>query len=331
MLRPTTRPLAPDAHPLLNKGYMVPTPSIGAMYMRILRCVRHGVSGAIIYGHTRWGKTYAIRYCVRLLREELPRSAILHVGMPQNPSRSEGLFFGMLLAAARHDRPDSGSALQRRFRLYNRLAEMVERVSGKSLIVFVDEAQRLEIEHYEWLRDVQDELERRGVRMYTFLIGQPGILNRKTSFRQSIDTSQIVSRFMIEEMRFEGFRSAADLEVPLSAYDESVFPEGSDWTFTRFFFQRAYDAGFRLGGQNELVWDAFSEAHRRARFDFTMELPMEFVARAVEFALGENMLHDAPDFALSPALWARAVDESDYIAALEDLRIVFVDDVPGGS
>lgn len=58
---------------------------------------------------------------------------------------------------------------------------------------------------------------------------------------------------------------------------------------------------------------------------------MEFVARAVEFALGENMLHDAPDFALSPALWARAVDELDYIAALEDLRIVFVDDVPGGS
>lgn len=309
---------------------MVPTPSIGAMYMRILRCVRRGVPGAIIYGHTRWGKTYAIRYCVRLLREELPRTAILHLGMPQNPSRSESLFFGMLLAAARHDRPDSGSALQRRFRLYNRLAEMMERASGKSLIVFVDEAQRLELEHYEWLRDVQDEMERRGVRMFTFLVGQPGILNRKTSFRQSIDTSQIVSRFMIEEMRFEGFRSAADLEVSLSAYDESVFPDGSDRTFTRFFLQRAYDAGFRLGRQNELVWDAFSQVHRQARFDFTMEIPMEFVARAVEIALGENMKDDASGFVLSPPSWAQAVEESDYIAALEDLRIVFVDDMPPG-
>ncbi|WP_208648182.1 ATP-binding protein [Paraburkholderia caledonica] len=225
---------------------------------------------------------------------------------------------------------DSGSALQRRFRLYNRLAEMVERASGKSLIVFVDEAQRLELEHYEWLRDVQDEMERRGVRMYTFLVGQPGILNRKTSFRQSIDTSQIVSRFMIEEMRFEGFRSAADLEVSLSAYDESVFPDGSDWTFTRFFLQRAYDAGFRLGRQNELLWDAFSQVHRQARFDFTMEIPMEFVARAVEIALGENMKDDASGFVVSPALWALAVEESDYITALEDLRIVFVDDMPLG-
>jgi len=112
---------------------MVPTPSIGSMYMRILRCIRRGVSGALIYGHTRWGKTYAIRYCVRLLRDELPRTAIFHLGMPQNPSRSESLFFGMLLAAARHERPDSGTALQRRFRLYNRLAEIVERASGKSL------------------------------------------------------------------------------------------------------------------------------------------------------------------------------------------------------
>ncbi|MCX4159287.1 MULTISPECIES: hypothetical protein [Paraburkholderia] len=105
LLRSTTRPLAPDARPLLNKGYMVPTPSIGAMYTRILRRVRRGVSGAIIYGHMRWGKTYAIRYCVRLLREELPRTAILHLGMPQNPSHSESHFFGMLLAATKHDRP----------------------------------------------------------------------------------------------------------------------------------------------------------------------------------------------------------------------------------
>jgi hypothetical protein len=30
-------------------------------------------------------------------------------------------------------------------------------------------------------------------------------------------------------------------------------------------------------------------------------------------------------------LWALAVEESDYVAALEDLRIVFIDDMPAGS
>lgn len=324
------RSVDPSAHPLANKTYMVPTPAIAAMYSRVRQCIRRGVAGAVIYGHTRWGKTYAIRYCVRLLHLELPRLAILTIGMPRNPSRSEALFFGMLLEAARHERPDSGTALQRRLRLYHKLTELVERAAGNKLIVFVDEAQRLELEHYEWLRDVQDELERRGMRMFTFLVGQPGILNRKSSFRQSVDTSQIVSRFMVDELRFDGFRAADDLRMSLGAYDTSTFPDGSEWPYTRFFLQRAFDTGFRLGKQHQALWDAFDAAHRRARFDFTMEVPMEYVARTVEIALVENMNHDVSGFALSPALWAQAVEESDYVAALEDLRIVFVDDVSAG-
>ncbi|WP_208459252.1 hypothetical protein [Paraburkholderia phenoliruptrix] len=51
------------------------------------------------------------------------------------------------------------------------------------------------------------------------------------------------------------------------------------------------------------------------------------MARTVEIALNDNMNHDASDFALSPASWAQAVAESNYVAALEDLRIIFVDDV----
>jgi thymidine kinase len=111
----------------------------------------------------------------------------------------------------------------------------VARVSGNTLVIFVDEAQRLELEHYEWLRDVQDELGRRGIRMFAFLVGQPGILNRRSAFRQNVDTSQIVARFMIDEMRFAGMQQAADLKMSLAAYDSSIFPEGSDWTYTRFF------------------------------------------------------------------------------------------------
>lgn len=57
---------------------------------------------------------------------------------------------------------------------------------------------------------------------------------------------------------------------------------------------------------------------------------MEYVARTIEIALVENMNRDAMDFGLSPALWAQAVDESNYVAALEDLRIVFIDDVSAG-
>lgn len=320
------RPVDPSEHPLRNQTYIVPTPAIAEMYALVRQCVRRGIAGAVIYGHTRWGKTYAIRYCARLLQHEMRRIVVLSMGMPQNPSRSEALFFGMLLEATRHERADRGSAFQRRLRLYHRLAEMVERASGNMLVVFVDEAQRFELEHYEWLRDVQDELSRRGIRMCTLLVGQPGILNRKSSFKQNVDTSQVVARFMVEEMRFAGLRGAEDLKMPLGAYDSSVFPEGTGWTYTRFFLQRAFDYGFRLGKEHERLWGAFDSAHQYARFDFPMEIPMEYLTRAIEIALTDNMEHDQPGFALSVACWRQAVEESNFVAALEELRIVSVDE-----
>lgn len=326
MLDTLKRPVDLMDHPLSSQSYIVPTPAIATMYARVRHCLRRGVTGALIYGHTRWGKTYAVRYCVRLLRHELPRVVVLTFGMPQNPSRSEALFFGMLLEAARHARPDSGTALQRRLRLYHKLGELVARASGNTLVVFVDEAQRLELEHYEWLRDVQDELGRRGIRMFVFLVGQPGLLNRRSAFTQNVDTSQIVSRFMIDEMRFAGLSASSDLKMSLAAYDTSIFPEDSGWTYTRFFLPRAFDDGFRLGAQQQILWDAFEAAHRLARFDFPMELPMEFLARSVEIALTGNMDHDGPRFALSRACWDEAVSESNFVAALEALRIIFVDD-----
>ncbi|WP_429560104.1 ATP-binding protein [Paraburkholderia youngii] len=295
------------------------------MYGGVRQCLRRGVRGAIIYGHTRWGKTYGIRYCSRLLKQDLPRVVVLTVSSPRNPPRSEGGFFGVLLESAQHARPDTGSGFRLRRRLYNRYSELVANASGNTLVLFVDEAQRLEILHYEWLRDVQDKLGERGIRMFVFLVGQPGILNSRSAFCSDVDTSQIVSRFMVDVMPFSGLRAAADLKMPLDAYDRSAFPEDSDWTYTRFFLPRAFDAGFRLGDQMQVVWNTFEAVHRLGRFDFPLEIPMEYLARSVELALSTNMEHDGSCFALSGACWEQAIAESNFVAALQALRIIFVD------
>ncbi len=115
--------------------------------------------------------------------------------------------------------------------------------------------------------------------------------------------------------------------MSLGAYDTSVFPDGSDWSYARFLVQRVFDTGFRLGRQQQMLWGAFDSVHRCAQFDFTMKIPMEYLARTVEIALTNNMAHDGAGFVLSPACWAQAAEEeSNFVAALEELRIIFVDD-----
>jgi hypothetical protein len=60
-------------------------------------------------------------------------------------------------------------------------------------------------------------------------------------------------------------------------------------------------------------------------------IPLEYLTRTVEIALTDNTQHDDAGFALSAACWSQAVEESNFVAALEELRIIFVDETAYGS
>jgi hypothetical protein len=137
---------------------------------------------------------------------------------------------------------------KKRAKLNDKIVELVERSGYNWFVMFADEAQRLDVIEYEWLRDVHDELERRGVRMTTLLVGQPDLLNQKSAFRLSRQT-HIVSRFMIDELQFHGLVTADDAATCLAGYDQTYYPERSDWSYTRYFLPAAYSTGFRLVNQ----------------------------------------------------------------------------------
>lgn len=193
--------------------------------------------------------------------------------------------------------------------------------SGKDWIVFfADEAQKLQVIEYEWLRDLHDGLELKGIRMITILVGQPQLLDQKSALRKSQNT-QIVLRFMVTEMRFGGLTSPEDLATCLAAYDESCYPAGSAWPFSRFFYPQAYAAGLRLEAQAVPLWRAFERAHRSAGLANHIEIPMAYFSRAVEHALSEHSKADNTEFTFSPSIWDEAVLESTYVLACEEIRL----------
>ncbi|ABR91923.1 Uncharacterized conserved protein [Janthinobacterium sp. Marseille] len=319
------RPIALEDHPVVAQKYIVPTPSIDELYVRVKKLIRLRTPGAIIYAHPRFGKTYGVRYVSRMLKEDYPKLVVISFGCQKKKSHSEDAFFANLLDAAGHKDPMSGNITRKRFRLNERIKELVDNSGLNWVVFFADEAQRLDIIEYEWLRDVHDELERRGVRMITLLVGQPQLLNQKSSFRIGKQT-QIVSRFMIDEMRFRGLCSANDLATCLAGFDHAFFPESSKWSYTRYFLPAAFGDGLRLMDQAAMLWRTFQEAHEEARFDYELEIPMQYFARSVEIALLESMDNDSYDFRFSPAIWHAAVAESNFISAQEELRLVMGDE-----
>ncbi len=67
-----TRPVEVDLHPVCNQRYLIPTFSIGETYALVLKVIRRRDSGLVIWGHTRYGKTWAMLYCQQCLTQDFP-------------------------------------------------------------------------------------------------------------------------------------------------------------------------------------------------------------------------------------------------------------------
>lgn len=308
------RPIAKELHPLTNRTYRVATTAIEECWLLVSKCLQYRIPGALIYGESRLGKTYAIEYLRMLIHRERQEIPTFHVQAEHIPNRSEGAFFSSLLRAVRHPEPDIARNPRKRKALHDRLRSVAESQQSSMVVFFCDEAQRYSFHEYEWLRDVHDELAQCGVRLTTFLFGQERLCEKRTRFQESGDT-QIVKRFMVETLRFRGIRSAEDAATCLKSYDEHEYPAGSGWSFTRYYYPHAFEAGLRLELDALLVWNAYVAAHQNAVLAGEVEIPMEYFSRAVEAILLNGLLHDAMDFQLTEQQWIMAVRHCGYVAS----------------
>ncbi|WP_309601212.1 ATP-binding protein, partial [Burkholderia multivorans] len=200
----------------------------------------------------------------------------------------------------------------KRMRLTLRIREAAARAGSGTVLLFCDEAQRYNENEYEWLRDVHDALDRQQIKLFTFLVGQQELLSQKTAM-QIAGKTQIVARLMVEELSFYGIRNVDDVATCLNGYDQTAYPETSDWSFTRFYLPQAFDAGYRLLDDAGELWRAFEAAHHKASLPGRLEIPMESFARAVEIVLKDSELMDAPGYCPEPTLWTHAARQCGYI------------------
>ncbi|KJK22955.1 hypothetical protein UB46_18705 [Burkholderiaceae bacterium 16] len=306
------RPIDPSLHPLVTGNYRIATPAIEAFYELVARCLRYRVMGALTYGPSRIGKTRAIEYVRLLLARNHPKMTSYHAQCEHKPRHAEGPFFANLLEAVGDPDPNVGSNPAKRMRLALRIREAAARAGSGTVLLFCDEAQRYNDNEYEWLRDVHDSLDRQQIKLFTFLVGQQELLAQKTAL-QVAGKTQIVARLMVEELAFYGIRNAEDVATCLNGYDQTAYPEGSQWSFTRFYVPEAFDAGYRLVSDASALWQAFEIAHHKANLPGQLALPMESFARAVEIVLKDSEVKDDPGYRPDPALWAHAVRHSGYV------------------
>jgi hypothetical protein len=270
----------------------------------------------MIYAKPRHGKSCAIKCVATLLIDELKVALpILTVCCRDYQHPAEGRFFEYLLKDLGHALYASGNSSAKRHRLTEYLTELVEKSGQDRLILFIDEAQKLHEQHYKWLIDLHNELERREIVLIVLLVGQDELLHQFSAF-QFAKKTQIIGRFMVRQLRFSGITNEADLRKCLANYDTgSEYPPESGYSFTRYYFPSAFESNLRLENYAPILWQAFKEIREEAQLPLTREIPMQYFCRTVEYVLTRFGKLDELSKDLSLAQWKEAIKQSGYADA----------------
>ncbi|WJQ78967.1 ATP-binding protein [Brevibacillus brevis] len=311
------RPYVPKGtHPIETGRYLIATNEINRMYLMVKQWIDNRAPGAIIYGRPRLGKSRAIDYLMHDLPFEYPKIPIFRLLCRQYKNPNEMNFFENLLEDVGHQLIFRGKANVKRERLIKYLIEQAV-VSGQNRIVlFVDDAQRLVEIEYGWLMDIYNVLDRGGISLTCILVGQEELIHQRTAFGEA-RKMQIVGRFMVHEHKFTGIMTKNDLMFCMAGYDDVAceYPEGSGWSFTRYYFPDAFAKGFRLEQCVEDLFQVFKEIRQSEGLRGPIEIPMQYVTLTIDHALRRFGINGANVDYLTKVQWEEAIKKSGYIEA----------------
>lgn len=304
---------------MYHQRYMLATPAIANALAKVEEVIRYRCPGMLMYALTRYGKTYAIRFMNAMLKRKMPGLFTLIFECRENVTPKPAIFYTQLLHCLGHDSTLKGNAPDKEVRLLNKLLEEAQKSGFPFVVMFADEAQNLTVDEFKWLTTISNVLSDKGCRLITFLVGQPQLQHRKSALIRAGET-QIVGRFMVEEYQFRGIRSEEDLAACLKAYDFDKFPINSDWSYTRFCMPSQWAQGFRAVHQAEVLWGEFLRVFSHARKGGTLEIPMSYFTRAVEYQfLFKGLDNVSGEAECSADGWREAVARSNFEAGIGDI------------
>jgi hypothetical protein len=308
------------ARVLAGRAFLVKTPACIEYYTKLKSWFSMGIQGAIVYGRPRLGKTSATRWVLGAIQVVFGKVPYVEIPIRKQHLHNEGAFFQFMLKCCRHKHYNRGTVADKRDRLFEALLGRARRSSIRMVILFIDEAHELEELHYQWLRNISNELDAAGYRLFCLLVGQQELATKRESlFVEGME--QIVSRFMTEVWMFSGLRKVSDLRSVFNGFDLAVYPPDNGRPFLDYFAPLAYAQGWKLEGLAEQIWSEYESCWNDLSIKFPIEVGMQYVTSTVTSILDFASAHDKSDMEINQRAIKECVKKSGFSASAQILNI----------
>lgn len=291
-----------NAHPVERDTAILPTQAMED-FVNILRdWIDSRLTGGIVWGHQRVGKSQAIRYVMsngfQLLGAPIPMTWF-SAWDPTHSSLTENRFFGEVLDALGFATPRGGTAAIKRRRLIDLIADRVREADEYRFLLFIDEAQWLAEVQLRYLMDVHNQLKMKDIRLVCILVGQPELMSIRSELRNA-KKNHLLGRFMSGTHHFQGVCSQSDLQRIAMAFDsQSEYPAGSGISYTQHYVPVAFESGWRLSAQVPLMWSTLDRVLEAERLPTCSEFPMQALMALIVWLLHVLGDEDGPSMQLT--------------------------------
>jgi hypothetical protein len=276
-----------DVHPLLTTArYPIYTRPIERLLNGIRLNIKADHHGVDIFGRGRDGKTLAMAYLCQHLEWLQGQAAVARVVVAKGTLATDRAFYAKLCAGMGIRSRVQASADDRREVFINALLDRCGPLNARMIVLFLDEAQRLQRAEMDYLVDIDNALDEENVRLFIVFVRQSDERGAGLRQRDPEFPSHIKGRFFMQSLRFTGLLDLEDVAHALSRYDRAAhWPVGGDVSFTRHFAPAAWDAGWTLASQAEDIWNVVRQVRKDAHLAPNADWPMKTFAGMVKYLL----------------------------------------------
>lgn len=307
-------------HPILTGVYAVFTPAIDQLGERLGDWIDSRITGAYVYGPSRFGKTRAVRFFLKKLLEERFGEAIpLHVWSRPFAQKSPSELYRSILDALHHGYGGNRAGANDRLNILTEyfIAES-DKCDTNAVYLIIDEAQDMTTNEWHWLLAIQNELDSEGYSFSVFSIASHQMAYQFDLLSRT-GNPHVGARFLVDHWAFPGIQSVGELEFILDGYDtQSQWPRDNGVSYLQHFAPKIFERNKRLASCADSIWECLiallpEGAKIEANF------PMKHLALATQDILLKLASGDDWEDATSQQSWLNALTQhrlADHMRAI---------------
>jgi hypothetical protein len=243
--------------------FLIQTPMMEELSEELHRWLWHGITGGLVLGQYRAGKTGAIRAIMNSLvtRQDQPIPAHYLSFVRRDQSTIASVFRNLCYSLDM--KPSRGTTADTMANdLVYQFADMSLLNEQRQIVLFVDEFQRMQLRQLEAFAELYDRLTEIGTNLCVVFIGNT-VASTSLIEEIALDINELIrGRFFTRTHNYHGIRNHGELKSCLEEFDKRIKIDGSESSIAQYFVGDKLGPKWQLKSLSREIWHVYNSKYK---------------------------------------------------------------------